>query len=383
MRGVNTKDVPVIVPMQQQDVAMAMPPMPAFSMLSVLQALPDAVLVLDAASRIVFANHAAADFLGTSEKSLIGKTLADLLGHNHPVIDSFATAQSGQALTLRDLDMLSKPVSHLSVVPMEDAPVVVLSWRHDILPMRHDWIDRIRQSLKPAQQLTQMLAHEVRNPLAGIRGAAQLLQKAALHEDDLALARLIEDETQRIARLVEKVNVFDSAPRSEFCPLNIHTVTDHVTSLVRAGICANIKVETRYDPSLPEIEGHADRLIQAVLNIVKNAAEANAKVITLRSYYDTAAGFHPESGQRLPVTLEIADNGHGMDAQTTARLFEPCFTTKTQGEGLGLAIVSQIIDDHGGVVTVSSHAGATAFRISLPMLQTKPRHKPAKGSTPV
>jgi len=377
MRGVKTKDVPVIVPMQQQAGAI---PAPDFSMLSVLQALPDAVLVLDAASQIVFANHAATDFLGMGEKSLTGKPLADILGGNHPVINSLTVAQSGQGLTLRDLEIISKPVSSLSLVPMEDTPVVVLSWRHDILPLRHDWIGKIRQSLKPAQQLTQMLAHEVRNPLAGIRGAAQLLQKAALHEDDLALARLIEDETQRISRLVEKVNVFDSVPRSEFSALNIHTVTDHVTSLVRAGICANIKVETRYDPSLPDIEGHADRLIQAVLNIVKNAAEANASVITLRSYYDTAAGFHPESGQRLPVTLEISDNGQGMDAQTAARLFEPCFTTKTQGEGLGLAIVSQIIDDHGGVVTVSSQPGATAFRISLPMLHKKPRQKPAKGS---
>ena len=254
---------------------------------------------------------------------------------------------------------------------MENIPLILLSWRHDIVSLRDEWLDKIRQSFKPAQHLTRMLAHEVRNPLAGIRGAAQLLQKGTLNEDDQALARLIEDETLRISRLVEKVNVFDGVPQSEFVPLNIHAVSDHVVGLVRAGICADIKVDTKYDPSLPDISGHMDSLIQAVLNIVKNAAEAKAQHIVLRSYFDTASGFHPESGLRLPVVLEITDDGMGMDDKTISRLFEPCFTTKPEGEGLGLAIVSQIVDDHGGAMQVSSQPGATVFRIRLPMPQRK------------
>src|SRR5690606_30094506 len=138
--------------------------------------------------------------------------------------------------------------------------------------------------------------HEVRNPLAGIRGAAQLLQKAGLAEDDLALARLIEEETQRISRLVDKVNVFDTVARSEFSTVNLNAVCERVAGLLRAAGGNAAAIEARYDPSLPEVDGHADSLVQAVLNLLKNALEAGADRVELRSFYDTAAALHPESG---------------------------------------------------------------------------------------
>lgn len=357
-------------------------PLAALSAAAVLDALPDAVLLVDHAGIIRFANHAALSFTGMGQKNIGGKPLARLLGDTHPVTQALETVLGQQQhLTLNDLSVLGKPVTSCSLTPMEDMPMVLVSWRHDVIALRDEWIEKIRQSIKPAQHLTRMLAHEVRNPLAGIRGAAQLLQKGDLTEDDRALAKLIEDETQRISCLVDKVNVFDGVPQSEFAAVNIHAVTDHVIGLVRAGICATIPVETRYDPSLPDILGHRDSLVQAVLNLVKNAAEAEATQIIIRSYYDTAAGFHPDSGLRLPVTLEITDNGHGMDDKTIDRLFEPCFTTKPEGEGLGLSIVSQIVDDHGGAMQVKSAPGETTFRIRLPLPQRrKPRD--AKRGTP-
>lgn len=346
--------------------------MAQLSATALLDALPDAVLLVSTDGIIRFANHAALSFTGIGQKNICGKTLALLLGDTHPAVQALDTViRHHQQLTLNDLSILGKAVNACSLTPMEDMPMVLVTWRHDVIALRDAWLDKIRQSIKPAQHLTRMLAHEVRNPLAGIRGAAQLLQKGDLAEDDRALAKLIEDETQRISRLVDKVNVFDGVPQSEFAAINIHAVSDHVIGLVRAGICADIAVETRYDPSLPDILGHQDSLIQAVLNLVKNAAEAGATVIALRSYYDTAAGFHPDSGLRLPVTLEITDNGQGMDDKTIARLFEPCFTTKPDGEGLGLAIVSQIVDDHGGAMQVQSVPGATTFRIRLPLPQRR------------
>lgn len=337
-----------------------------------LDALPDAVLLVDMDGVIRFANHAALSFTGMGQKMICGKTLPALLGDTHPVTEAFAAmVRDPLPLVLNDLSLMGKAVSACSLTPMEDMPLVLISWRHDVIALRDEWLDKIRQSIKPAQHLTRMLAHEVRNPLAGIRGAAQLLQMGDLSDDDRALAKLIEDETQRISRLVDKVNVFDGVPQSEYAPVNIHAVCDHVVGLVRAGICAGIDVDMRYDPSLPDISGHRDSLIQAVLNLIKNAAEAGATHITLRSYYDTAAGYHPDSGLRMPVTLDIIDNGQGMDDKTIARLFEPCFTTKPDGEGLGLSIVSQIVDDHGGAMQVQSAPGATTFRMRLPMPQRR------------
>lgn len=349
---------------------------------ALLDALPDAVLLVGADGVICFANHAALSFTGMGQKLVNGKTLASLLGDTHPVAEVFTMVTANhQPLTLNDLFIMGKPVSACSLTPMEDRPVVLVSWRHDVIALRDAWLDKIRQSIKPAQHLTRMLAHEVRNPLAGIRGAAQLLQMGDLAEDDRALAKLIEDETQRISRLVDKVNVFDGVPQSEFTSINIHAVCDHVVGLVRAGVCAGITVETRYDPSLPDIFGHRDSLVQAVLNVVKNAAEAGATNIILHSYYDTAAGFHPDSGLRMPVTLAITDNGQGMDDKTVSRLFEPCFTTKPDGEGLGLAIVSQIVDDHGGAMQVQSIPGATTLRMRLPMPQAKKAVHRKRGAT--
>lgn len=365
MSGVKKQNIKVAIPADAGRLALP-------STTDVLDALPDAVLMAAQDGAILFANHAALSFTGLGQKAISAKSITALFGEMHPIAESFAAVvRSGQGRTLNDLTIYEKNVQSCSLTPMENMPVILLSWRYDLVALRDDWLDKIRQSLKPAQYLTRMLAHEVRNPLAGIRGAAQLLQKGTLVEDDLALARLIEEETQRIARLVDKVNVFDSVPQSEFTPLNIHAVSDHVVGLVRAGICAQIAVETKYDPSLPDISGHRDSLIQAVLNLVKNAAEAGAQHILLRSYFDTAAGFHPESGLRLPVVLEITDNGTGMDDKTIARLFEPCFTTKPEGNGLGLAIVSQIVDDHGGAMQVTSQPGATTFRIRLPMPKRK------------
>src|SRR5690606_7318930 len=163
-----------------------------------------------------------------------------------------------------------------------------------------------------------------------------------------------------------------------FSTVNLNAVCERVAGLLRAAGGNAAAIEARYDPSLPEVDGHADSLVQAVLNLLKNALEAGADRVELRSFYDTAAALHPESGLKLPVTLEISDNGGGMDAETAARLFEPCFTTKPQGEGLGLTIVSRIVDDHGGAMTVASAPGKTVFRMCFPQPhRPKPRSAPA------
>ena len=329
--------------------------------LAMLQALPDAVLAVMTDGRILFSNHGAQAFFGMGEKALAGKTLAALLGDDSPAQD---TLQAGQSITLHDLSLLGKPVASLGVVPMEEGWFMLVI-RPDTTPSKNGWTSKIKNSIKPAQHLARMLAHEIKNPLSGIRGAAQLLATSVQSPDDRELAELIAAETSRVFRLIDKVNVFDDAPQEQYAPVNLHAVMEHVEKIARSGF-AGVTIHRRYDPSLPDVHGHYDRLVQAVLNLVKNAAEAGAQEITLHTSYEMAAGFHPESRARLPVCVAIEDNGTGIDGETQKTLFEPYHTTKPGGEGLGLAVVSKIIDDHGGTVDVSSRPGKTIFKLNFP-----------------
>lgn len=317
-----------------------------------IDALPDAVLAVDAEGVVAFSNLAAQEFFGMGEKALASRSLPELLGTANP----FAGVAA-----MHDLVINGKPVTSLSAVPLEDLTVIVI--RCDAVPVKSEWAAKVKRALKPAQHLARMLAHEIKNPLTGIRGAAQLLASSNLGPDDRELAVLIENETQRVMRLIDKVNVFDDAPHHQYAPLNIHEVLGQVIRLAQSGFGA--KVVTQYDPSLPDIHGHADRLAQAFLNLVKNAVEAGGNV-TIRTYYDATPGYHPETHARLPVCVAVEDTGSGIAPAMLGKLFEPYQTTKPQGEGLGLSIVSKIIDDHGGAVDVTSAPGKTVFKVSFP-----------------
>ncbi|TAL37707.1 MAG: PAS domain-containing protein [Alphaproteobacteria bacterium] len=332
---------------------------------AMLHALPDAVLALDAEGRVIFSNDAAQAFFGLGEKGLVGKPAAGLMGDATPAQDILNNKL--QTVTAHDIVVCGKPVSSLSIVPMVEEGFSLLVLRQEPLPVKSEWVARVKRTLKPAQHLARMLAHEIKNPLSGIRGAAQLLAKSDLSPDDHELATLIDNEAQRIFRLIDKVNIFDDAPHHQYRALNIHEALAQVVRLAESGF--GVKIAEQYDPSLPEIYGHPDRIMQALLNIVKNAAEAlpsQGGRIIIRTYYDTAAAMHPESRAKLPVCIDVEDNGSGIGTEMQRRLFEPYNTTKPQGEGLGLSIVSKIIDDHGGAVDVTSIPGRTVFKISFP-----------------
>ncbi|MBI1214628.1 MAG: PAS domain-containing protein [Alphaproteobacteria bacterium] len=348
---------------------------PETMMPAVLHALPDAVFVTDAAGAVLFANHNAQAFAGLGGARLMGRDIRAVLGVDNAATNTLKTPQDGKSVTLRDLTLQGRAVESLCVVPMEEQGLFLWSLRCAPVPVKSAWMANARRALKPAQHLARMLAHEIKNPLSGIRGAAQLLMRAPLSEDDKELAALIDSETQRIFRLIDKVNIFDDAPQGSFAPVNLHSVLGHVMRLASSGFAAHANISTQYDPSLPDIWGNEDRLVQALLNMVKNAAEAVGPAggkITLRSYYDTAPGFHPESHARLPICINIEDNGAGLSAEAQRHLFDPYYTTKAAGEGLGLSIVSKIIDDHGGAIDVSSVPGRTVFKLSFPMQKDMP-----------
>jgi two-component system nitrogen regulation sensor histidine kinase GlnL len=230
-----------------------------------------------------------------------------------------------------------------------------------------------RQAARPVTGLASVLAHEIKNPLSGIRGAAQLLEPA-LSPDDKALARLIIDETTRIRNLVDRMEVFGDERPLEKTPVNIHAVLDHVKRLAASGFASHLRIAEDYDPSLPPIPGNRDKLVQALLNLVKNAAEALDGVdggrIILRTGFRPGVRLSvPGSTTRvsLPFMIEVEDNGAGIREDVREHLFDPFVTTKHSGTGLGLSLVAKIIGDHGGIVECETHAKRTIFRVLLPI----------------
>ncbi len=361
---------------------MSKPPIPALST-AVLQALPQPVLVCGEDLSIIFVNYAAEAFFGASLSVLSRQKLNDLIAFGSPIIGLIrsvverrapmteyrvrvGSSRFGDGRDDRVVDAFASPLSD------SDGRIALLFQERTMA----DKIDRQLVSRGAARSVTglaSMLAHEIKNPLSGIRGAAQLLEQSVT-PDELPLARLVRDEVDRIVDLIDRVEVFGDDRPIEREPINIHVVLERVKLLAKSGVAKGITFHEEYDPSLPPVAGNRDQLIQVFLNLVKNAAEALERTPKPEIKFSTA--FRP--GIRisvqgvadrisLPLEIIIEDNGPGIPADMVPIIFDPFVTSKSNGSGLGLALVAKIIGDHGGVVDMDSRPGRTRFRILLPV----------------
>lgn len=355
---------------------------------AVLQALPQPVIVCEEDLTITFVNYAAEAFFGASMGVLSRQRLDDLIAFGSPIIGlvnavsarrapmteyrvSVGSSRFGDVKDERIVDVFASPISEV------DGRVALLFQERTMA----DKIDRQLVSRGAARSVTglaSMLAHEIKNPLSGIRGAAQLLEQSVA-SDELPLARLIREETDRIVDLIDRVEIFGDDRPLEREPINIHVVLDRVKLLARSGVARNITFSEEYDPSLPPVYGNRDQLVQVFLNLVKNAAEALERTQKAEIKFSTA--FRPGIrisvqgvSQRISLPLEIVieDNGPGIPPELLPILFDPFVTTKPTGSGLGLALVAKIVGDHGGVIDSESRPGRTRFRILLPVANANP-----------
>ena len=357
---------------------------------AVLNALPAPVIVVDDSDRIVLMNPAAEQFFDSGANTVVGQPLSLLLPDDSTVTALVRLAR-GEARSVSESALtIDTPRAGLRHVSVEVAPLgegsgaAVISLHERAIARKLDRQMGHRNAARSLAAMAALLAHEVKNPLSGIRGAAQLLELNA-GEEDRAMTRLICEETDRIVALVDRMDLFaDDGPMVRRA-VNIHEVLDRVAEIARAGFAQGLQIVKNYDPSLPPVDGDRDLLVQALLNLVKNAAEvvpASHGRIELRTRYRQGVRLAvPGGGARvdLPLEISVSDNGPGVGADLAARLFEPFVSSKSDGRGLGLSLVAKVVGDHGGVIEYDSEPGATVFRLMLPAAQGETRAEEASG----
>src|SRR6204780_776544 len=358
----------------------AVEPLPTTSAAdAVLNALPHPVIVVSSDGKVVDANVAAESFFEVSAPLLRRHLMRDLVPFGSPLLTLIdQVRRRGAAVNEYKVD-LGTPrnpgdrLVDLYVAPLPEQPdhVVVMLQERTIA----DKMDRQlthRSAARSVIALAAMLAHEIKNPLSGIRGAAQLLEQSA-DDDDRTLTRLICDEADRIVKLVDRMEVFTDERPIEREPINIHVVLDHVKRLVQSGFGRQIKFIEEYDPSLPPVFANRDQLVQVFLNLIKNAAEsigdnAGGEIALSTAFRPGVRLSLPGANARISLPLEfcVRDNGPGVPDELMPHLFDPFVTTKPSGSGLGLALVAKIVGDHGGIIECESQPRRTIFRILMP-----------------
>ena len=345
----------------------------------VLDAISQPVIMVSAENYIAYANLDAEQFFRSGSSILARNRLESFLPFGSPLlalVDQVRTSQ--MPVNEYRVDVSSPRLGAERIVDVYVAPVaelpgaVVILFKEKTMAEKIDRQMTHRGAARSVTGLASMLAHEIKNPLSGIRGAAQLLEQV-VSDEDRALARLITDETDRIVSLVDRMEVFSDERPIERSAVNIHAVLDHVKAIAKNGFARKIRFVEDYDPSLPPVFANRDQLVQVFLNLLKNAAEAigdreGGEIVLSTAYRPGIRLQVPGARDRVALPLEfcVLDNGPGVPQDMLPHLFDPFVTTKTNGSGLGLALVAKIIGDHGGIIECDSHPSRTTFRVLMP-----------------
>ena len=343
---------------------------------SLWQSLPVPAILLDADDTILETNPAAESFLNLSSRSLSGASLWDKVMVDAPLEGAFARARKNRtSLFVNDVHVgsgMRAPMQcNIQFAPLQnndDAMIMMISPREIASRMVQN--QNSGKAAKSAIGMAEMLAHEIKNPLAGITGAAQLLSMNLTPEDQ-ELTDLIVEESRRIVKLLEQVEQFGNLRPPALKSVNIHDVLDRAKQSAAVGFAAHMLFIEDYDPSLPQALVDGDQLLQVCLNLLKNAAQAGqpSGKITLHTFYDPSLRVRRADGApaRLPLQIEIIDDGPGLPPEIANDIFEPFVSGHENGTGLGLALVSKLVGEVGGWISVDSIPGRTVFRVSLPL----------------
>ena len=326
-------------------------------------------------------NTAAEAFFSASQTMLLRMTLNDVVAFGCPLLALVAQVRgSGSTVNEYAIDMTMPRVTGTKLVdvyagPVSERPdeILIMLQQRSMAQMIERQLTH-RAAARSVSGMAAMLAHEIKNPLSGIRGSAQLLEQNA-NDEDRELTQLICAETDRIRDLVDRMEVFGDERPLATEAVNIHTVLNHVKRLAESGFASQIQFREVYDPSLPLVRGNRDKLVQTFLNLIKNSVEAigpdstQGKIVLQTAFRPGVRLSVPGSDERisLPLMIQIEDNGPGIPETLRPHLFDPFVTTKHSGTGLGLALVAKIVGDHGGIIECDSGSKNTIFRVLLPV----------------
>ena len=331
-------------------------------------------------------------FFQSSQVMLIGAPLATLIPADSPLFSMLSRARSQQVSVADQGVEFAGPRIGMKLVNVQISPYgergladgqLLVTIQERALAERLRGQSVFHGAARSISAMAALLAHEVKNPLAGIKGAAQLLQ-ADLGAGDAELTRMIVEETDRITSLLDRMEGFAGGASVVLAPVNIHEILDHCLAIASASFGGHLSVSRSYDPSLPVMEGHRDLLIQAFINIIKNASEVTDKKGELNVKTSYSRGRRLSAGAmrtqlHVPIQVEIIDNGPGISPDIRDHIFDPFVTAKAGGSGLGLAMVASVVADHGGMVEIDSARGMTVFRINFPLADDPAHHVTLPG----